>query len=99
MEDRQQREREKIKREIMLGADYLNQDDGFQIFVTKDVGCLTTLYNWVSNAIDCVIPLGSDLKYFRVVSTGAHSCRRDSTSQSAGSSPSPASSWASVSSP
>jgi len=65
LEARQNKEREKIKKEIMLGADYLNQDDGFQIFVVKDENCLTSLYNAFARFMDCLIPCGSDIRYLK----------------------------------
>ena len=60
------REREKLKHEIMLGTDFLNQNDGFQVLVVKKENLLTRLYSCVCKFFGCFVPLGSDVAYLKV---------------------------------
>ena len=66
MENHDRQERDKIKREMVLGADYLSRDDEFRIFIVKKRSCCECLKDFFLSAINCFIPLSSDVEHIKV---------------------------------
>ena len=60
-------ERENIKKEMILGADYLNQDDELKIFIVKTKTCIEKFCSCLNQIINFLIPFYGDIQYLKVV--------------------------------
>ena len=61
-----QLEKEDIKRKIMIGAVYLDQEDELKVFVLTRRSCFECFCSCLESIVDCIVPLSGNVKHFKV---------------------------------